>query len=190
MSAPPLVEDRTNAITQLNANKSDMLGGLWAITVENIKRGADWTVPYHIGHVGALVKRISLADDIWGFFAPFTPLAWTFFVALVLAYGVLTYALEQGFNDEFPHAEDPQTKASTVFTELLWHGCMFSLKDRDKPIRTSGGKFLTVFFSFVVTVVLASYTVRFSPLKPLRVSMTWFCCHPCPGESGGVYDQC
>jgi hypothetical protein len=67
----------------------------WAISVENIKRGADWTVPYHIGHVGALVKRVELGDDIWGFFAPFTPLAWMFFFLMVLVYGFMVYALEQ-----------------------------------------------------------------------------------------------
>ena len=63
--------------------------------MENIKRGADWTVPYHIGHVSALVKRVDLGDDIWGFFAPFTPMAWAFFFSLVLVYGFLTYAVEQ-----------------------------------------------------------------------------------------------
>ena len=128
----------------------------WAITVANIKRGADWTVPYHIGHVGALVKRVDLGDDIWGFFAPFTPLAWAFFFLLVLLYGLLTYALEQvvylvlptaflhgsaqGHNDEFPHTEDPNTSLGTVVTELLWHCAMFSLKDRDKPIKTTAAK--------------------------------------------------
>jgi len=160
LSRPPLAADRTNAINNLAANTTDMLGGLWAITVENIKRGADWTVPYHIGHVGALVKRISLGDDIWGFFAPFTPLAWTFFFALVLGYGLFTYALEQGYNEDFPHTDDDRTKAGTVITEMLWHCTMFSLKDRDKPIKTSAGKCLTVFFSFVIIVVLSSYTAN------------------------------
>jgi len=160
LQLPPHAEDRASAIDQLDRNVTDMLGGLWAITVANIKRGADWTVPYHIGHVGALVKRVDLGDDIWGFFAPFTPLAWAFFFLLVLLYGLLTYALEQGHNDEFPHTEDPNTSLGTVVTELLWHCAMFSLKDRDKPIKTTAAKTLTVIFSFVVVVVLASYTAN------------------------------
>jgi len=160
LERPPHAEDRSSAINQLDRNETDMLGGLWAITVENIKRGADWTVPYHIGHVGALVKRVEMGDDIWGFFAPFTPAGWAFYFLLVLVYGLLTYALEQGDNEEFPSTEDPETKPGTVITELLWHCAMFSLRDRDKPIRGTPAKILSFTFSFIVVVVLASYTAN------------------------------
>jgi hypothetical protein len=80
----------------------------------------------------------------------------------------------QGHNEEFPHTEAASTTPTTVMTELLWHCTMVTLQDRDKPIKTSAGKapslltnfhacvstcwrqVLHVFFSFVVTVVLAS----------------------------------
>jgi len=160
LQLPKVAEDRKSLIEELNRNRTDMLGGLWAISVDNIKRGADWTVPYHIGHVGALVRRKSMGDDMWGFFAPFTPLAWVWFFMMVFMYGGLTYVLEQGSNEEFPNVEHQETKIIHVITEFIWHSAMFSLKDRDKPIRTSAAKLLSVVFSFVVIVVLASYTAN------------------------------
>jgi hypothetical protein len=156
MELPAVAEDRGAAIRQLSANKTDMLGGLWAITVQNIERGADWTVPYHIGHVGALVKKSTVGQDIWGFFAPFTPAAWAFFVMMVVFYGLVNYAFEQAQNEEFPSPDEPGTRFGTVMLEWFWHTTMMALRDRDKPIKTGSGKIVSAMFSAVMLVLVAA----------------------------------
>jgi len=160
MSLPQIAEDRTSAIQQLKDGRTDLLGGLWSITVKNIEKGADWTVPYHIGHVGALVKKPMLGEEIWGFFAPFTPAAWGFVVLFVFVYGVLIYALEQAENEDFPNPESPDVTLGTVFSEMWWHTTMVAMRDRDKPIKSVPGKILSVFFAAVVIILIAAYTAN------------------------------